>query len=99
MVAVERRRSRKVERAALGVLIVLYLLGFKANGDRVDQINAERARNTAASCRTASEQNGAILAYLKSLGGTPAQIEAAAVFFPVRSPDECAARADQQVTP
>lgn len=65
---VERRRSRMVERAALGLLVILYLLSFEANGDRdqriraeannrIDQINQERASNIERSCREVNQRH------------------------------------------
>jgi hypothetical protein len=101
----ERVGGLRLIRRVLVILCVLVagLCGsqtaaFIANKNRVDDINAERTRNTVAACVRLSEQNQAILDYLKSLGGTPKDIDAADDFFPVLTVAECELRAAEQVT-
>lgn len=63
------------------------------------RIADERYRNTLNSCVRGSDQNDAIIHYLRDVAGGDAQdIQTARTFFPHMSRDECARTASRTVT-
>lgn len=83
------RRVLLANSLAIVVLTGLLVWVFILNGDRVDQINHERQRNTAAGCKLSSQQNQAIIGFLETGGARASTIALARKSFPVLSNDEC----------
>lgn len=79
-------------------MVGLFIYGSSRNADRVDQINAERTRNTVVVCERESGQNGAIMAFLRQRHARGEVLKDAEKFFPVRKPGECAQVARRQVS-
>lgn len=88
--------------AAVGVIlgsvaIFLSVWLFVLNGERVDQINQERVRNTVTSCVRDSNANLQIIEFLRDAGAQAETIDRAERFFPVLTQDECERRARETI--
>ena len=66
-----RRRGDKLDRwanrAALGIMVLLVFFGIRANQHRVDQINAERARNVRLTCEDINRRHDQTIATLDAV--------------------------------
>lgn len=70
---------------------------FMLNSDRVDEIQAERLRNTRTACLERSAQNRQIVAFLKAVDARQESIDRAAEFFPTPDERECDEQARKRV--
>lgn len=84
---------------AVAVSVAMSTLAFVASARRVDQINAERVRNTIAGCVQTSRQNQAILDFLIDLGAREQTVTAARRYFPTPTPDACRRQASARIDP
>ena len=83
----------------VGVIALSFatVLLWQSNGARVEQINNERQRNTAASCVKESARNQANLDFLVSIGAHGELMAKARKAYPVLTDKQCQAQARRQV--
>ena len=82
---------------AVALSIAANVTAMISNQNRIDDIQAERLRNTITACRERSNQNEQIIAYLEALDARPASIVRAREFFPVLTDEQCVAQARERV--